>query len=146
MASASYSFDARDVSITWGEVIIDGTGDGNFVTIAYNTDNVTLHKGAQGHMTAVLSSDDSGRVTVVLSQSSPTNDRLSGFAALQRRAGVGLIKKPIQIKHINGTTIAIGAEAWIVKAPDTVFGAEHQNREWMFEIPHLELFIGGSTR
>lgn len=142
---ATQSYDARDIVITWGEVELTGSGDGDFVTIAYNTDNVTLHKGAQGYMTAVISSDDSGRVTWVGTQSTPTNDRLSAFAAQQRRAGVGLIKKPIQVKHVNGTTLASGAEAWIVKAPDTVFGADHKNREWMFEIPHLELFIGSTN-
>lgn len=142
----SKTYDARDVIITWGEIILDGAGDGDTVTVAYNEDNVKLTAGSQGFMVATVSANNSGKVTWNASQASPVNDRLSAVAALQRRKGVGLIKKPIMVKHINGTTLAIGPEAWIVKVPDAAFGAELKNRDWMFECPQLEVFLGGSTR
>src|ERR1043165_8616066 len=126
----SRTWDARDLIITWGAIALEGAGDGDVVTIAYNVDNVTLTAGAQGFMVANVSANNSGRITWSASEATPTNDRLSAIAALQRRKGAGLIKFPIMVKHTNGTTLAIGAEAWIVKSPDAPFGAEHQNREW----------------
>lgn len=139
------SYDARDIIITWGEISLEGAGDGDIVTIAYNADNVTLTAGAQGFMVATVSANNSGRVTWSASQATPVNDRLSVIAALQRRKGIGLIKKTMQVRHTNGTTLARGL-AWIVKVPDTAFGDEHQNRSWMFELPNMELFVGGSLR
>ncbi len=146
MAQTTKSYDARDVILTWGEIELDGAGDGTFVTLTYDEDAVTKHTGAQGHVTAVVNPNDGGAVTWVASQSSTANDRLSAIAALQRRKGVGLIKKPFMLKHRNGTTLAIGPETWIKKEPEVGFGEEHSNREWAFDIAHLVMFVGGSTR
>lgn len=147
MANETRSWDARDLSVSWGEIdLTDGVSDGSFVKLTYDVDHVTKHKGAQGHVTVLISADDGGSLTITLSQSSPTNDRLSAIAAAQRRKGVGLIRKPLLLKHINGTTLAVGPEAWIKKTPDTEFSDVHSNREWVLDIAHLNLFVGGSTR
>lgn len=140
------SYDARDVVITWGELELEGAAPGTFVTVTYNEDAVTLTAGAQGFMVATINANDSGAMTWTASQAAPVNDRLSAYAALQRTRGVGLIKKPLFLKHRNGTSIAVGPEAWIMKEPEAPFADEHQNREWSFTIPHLTLHIGGSTR
>ncbi len=146
MSLETKQYDARDVIITWGEIELEGPAPGTFVTIAYDEDAVVKTTGAQGFVVATVKANDGGSVTWTASQASPVNDRLSAIAALQRRKGVGLIKKPIFVKHVNGTTLAMGPEAWIKKVPDAAFGDEHESREWMFDIAHLEAFIGGSTR
>jgi hypothetical protein len=140
------SYDARDVVITWGEIELEGPAPGTFVTIVYDADAVTKTRGAQNFVVAIVTGNDGGSVTWTASQASPTNDRLSAIAALQRQKGVGLVKKPLQVKHVNGTTLAIGPEAWIKKVPDSAFGEEHESREWLFDVAHLNLFVGGSTR
>ncbi len=146
MSLETKSYDARDVIITWGEIELEGPAAGSFVTIAYDTDMATKTTGAQGFVVVTLSAADGGMVKWTASQASPTNDRLSAVAVLQRRKGVGLIKKPIQVKHVNGTTLALGPEAWIKKTPDATFAAEAESREWEFDVAHLQAFIGGSTR
>lgn len=146
MALETKAYDARDVIITWGEIELEGAAPGTVVTIAYDTEAVKKTVGAQGFVVATVMANDGGSVTWVASQASPTNDRLSAVAALQRRRGVGLIKKPILVKHVNGTTLALGPEAWIMKVPDAAFGEEHQDREWKFDVAHLNAFIGGSSR
>ncbi len=146
MALETKTYDARDVIIVWGEIELEGPAPGSFVTIAYDNDMVTKTTGAQGFVVATISAADGGSIKWTASQASPTNDRLSAVAALQRRKGVGLIKKPILVKHTNGTTLALGPEAWIKKSPDAAFGDSLEPREWDFDIPHLQAFIGGSTR
>lgn len=146
MALESKQLDPRDLIVTWGEIILDGFADGTFVTITYDNEAVVKTQGSQGFTVAMVSARDGGKITCVLSQASPINDRLSAIAALQRRKGVGLIKKPLVVTHKNGTTLAIGAEAWIMKVPDSPFADTHQNRDWAFDIAHLDAFIGGATR
>ncbi len=146
MAMESKQLDARDYIVTWGEIILDGFADGTIITIAYDTEAVVKTQGAQGFTVAMVSAKDGGKITVVLSQASPINDRLSAIAALQRRKGIGLIKKPIVVAHKNGTTLAVGAEAWIMKVPDAPLADTHQNRDWAFDVAHLDAFIGGATR
>lgn len=140
------SWDVRDLSITWGEIELEGAGPGTILTVAYAADAVVMTRGAQNFVVAVITGNDMGTVTWVASQASATNDRLSAIAALQRRKGVGLIKKPIFVKHTNGTTLVLGPEAFIQKVPDAPFGEEHNTREWVFGVPHLEVFLGGSSR
>ena len=139
------SYDARDVIVTWGELELEGPGEDTVVTIAYDEDAVTKTTGAQGFVVATINAAQGGMITWVASQASPTNDRLSAIAALQRRRGVGLQKRPILVKHVNGTTLATGT-AWIKKVPDAQFAKAHQTREWVFDVDRLEAFIGGSTR
>lgn len=140
------SYDARDVVITWGEIELEGAAPGTIVTIAYDADMATKTRGAQNFVVVTITGNDGGSVKWVASQASPTNDRLSAIALLQMQPGIGLIKKPIQVKHVNGTTLAIGPEAWIKKIPEAQFAEEHQDREWEFDIAHMKAFIGGSTR
>lgn len=146
MAEQTKAYDARDVVVTWGEIELDGAAPDSFVNVMYDEDAVKKTTGAQGFVCATVNANDGGALTWTASQASVCNDRLSAIAALQRQKGVGLIKKPLFLKHRNGTTIAIGPEAWIKKEPESPFGAEHQNREWAFDIAHLTLFLGGSTR
>ncbi len=146
MTVETKSYDARDIIITWGEVELEGATDGTFVVIEYDEDAVKKHTGAQGDVTVTISANDGGSVTWTGNQGTPTHDRLSAIAALQRKKGVGLIKKPILVKHTNGNTLVVGPEAWIKKVPKTEFGAEHNPREWIFDIAHLNLFVGSSNR
>lgn len=146
MAEETLQYDARDVIVTWGEIELEGAAPGTFVVIKYDAEAVKKTRGAQNFVVAVVTGDDGGSVTWTASQASPVNDRLSAVAAIQRRKGVGLQKKPLMVKHTNGTTLAIAPEAWIKKVPDAGFGDDHETREWEFDCAHLDAFIGGSTR
>ncbi len=146
MAEQTLSFDARDVVVSWGEIELQGAAPGTFVTVVYDDAQVKKTRGAQNFVIAVVTGNDGAKLTWTASQASPVNDRLSQIALLQLQPGVGLIKKPIFLKHINGTTLAVGPEAWIEKIPDSPFAEDHQNREWAFDVAHMRLFVGGSTR
>lgn len=146
MTVETLTYDCRDVNIIWGALELEAPADGTFVTIDYDEDAVKKTAGAQGHVTATINANDGGSVTWVATQGTPTNDRLSAAAALQRKKdGPGLIKAPIIVKHVNGTTICTGM-AWIKKVAKAEFAAEATSREWVFDIDHLVMFVGGSTR
>lgn len=139
-------YDPRDIIVTWGEIILQGFSDGTFVNVKYDEAAVTKHVGAQGAVTATISANRGGKATFTLGQASSSNNPLSAYASLQRRPGVGLQKKPLLVKHINGTTLVSGPETWIETEPEIQFGAEHLPREWVFDIAELDTIIGGSVR
>lgn len=139
-------FDLRDVTVTWGEHIVDGASDGDFINLKYDNDAVTEHEGGQGDVTVMVSASRKGTATISLGQGSTSNDKFSAAAALQRQRGVGLIKKPLTVTHKNGTTVGFAPEAWIRVLPEGAFGDSHKGREWVLGCAKLELFIGGSLR
>ena len=139
-------YDPRDVIVTWGPILFRGFSDGTFVTIEYDEDATTKHVGAKGDVTVTVSANRSGMGTVTLGQASPVNDQLSAILAIQRQPGAGLQKYPFMMKHVNGTTLASSAEAWIKKSPNGEFGDDHSPREWPFDFADLEMSVGGSVR
>ncbi len=139
-------FDLRDVIVTWGEHIIDGAGEGSFIKISYDEDATIEKVGGQGDVTVQVSANQKATATINLGQASSSNDKLSAAAALQRRPGIGLVKKPLTVRHINGTTLAFAAEAWIRKEAEIDFGDDLGDREWPLGLAKLEVFVGGSLR
>lgn len=141
-----YQYDPRNIVCTWGPHIVDGFSDGEFISAEMSADAVSMHNGATGAVTAIVSANESGEVTVTLSQTSPSNDFLSAAAAAQRRKGNGIVKYPLQIKDLGGTTLFLSEEAMIKKEPKTGFGEEHTPREWVFLCAKMKPIIGGSLR
>ena len=88
---------------------------------------------------------DAGKVTVILLQSSPSNDYLSARAAEDELTGIAYGE--ISLKNLNGATIvAGGSDAWIRKPAQIEYGAEVSNREWVFQVADLDLNVAGEVR
>jgi hypothetical protein len=135
-------YDPSNVCIIYAGAIISGYDDGTFVTIERNNDMWALKMGADGIGTRAKSSDKSGRVTVTLMQSSPSNDTLSGLAIADELSGAGAA--PLLVRDGSGRTLATALTAWVVKLPAAEFGKEVGNRAWVFETDSLALFVGGN--
>lgn len=144
MANA-FQFDLADVILTWGSFMIDGAGDGNFISIAYDNPRVVEHEGGHGDVTILLTKSKKGTATIVLGQASPANAIFSAALATQQNGG-GLIKRPLTLTHKHGTSKAFARTAYLRDTPELAFGMEHNNREWELGLADLELFIGGSLR
>jgi hypothetical protein len=129
------------VIVTWNGVPIVGFQDGSMVEVEYNQDAFSLHVGTQGDYLRVMSCDHSGKLTVHLMQSSPTNDALSTFANLDRT--LGSVVGPFTITDLNGTTTVISPQTWIMKMPKVEFGKEATGRDWVFESGNIVENVGG---
>lgn len=138
-------YDPRDVVITWGEIDCIDPGDDTFVTVARAEDGIAPFVGPHGNVVIAINPNRSGTITWTASQNSPTNDRLSAQLELQETPGNGLVVKPLQVKHNNGTTIC-GGDAVLQKVADASFAKEHSPREWVWFVPDMNQFIGGSLR
>lgn len=136
------TFDPKSVVITIGGVPMSGFADGTFLEITSDTQQFTKVVGADGYTTRVKSNNYGGVMTLTLSQSSPSNDVLSGFLALDRTANAGVV--PILIKDMSGSTIIFSGTGWIQQFPDVTFGNEINNRAWALDLADIDILIGGN--
>lgn len=134
-------YDPKKVLVIIGGAIMSGFSDGGLVTVARNEDAWTLQVGTDGEGTRSKTNNKSGRITVPLMQSSPSNDVLSALAIADELSNGGVV--PILIKDSNGTTVCGAKAAWIVKIPDAEYGREAGPREWILESHEIDIFLGG---
>lgn len=136
------TFDPKSVIVTIGGVPMSGYADGTFLEITADTQQFTKIVGADGFTTRVKSNNYGGVMTLTLSQSSPSNDVLSGFLQLDRASNRGVV--PILIKDMSGTTIIFAGTGWIQQFPDVIFGNEINNRAWILDLAEIDVLIGGN--
>lgn len=122
---------------------ITGFADGTFVKAERNEDAFKIAVGASGEVARARSRNMTGKVTFTIMASHPDNDLLSAASHLDELAGTGVGR--VFIKDVNGTTLVLGANAWIVKPAAVEFGKEVTNREWVVECSYLYLNSGGEN-
>lgn len=137
-----YTYDPKIFSIIVGGKIISGFADGTFIKLERNQQAFQLKMGTDGEGTRAKSNDNSGKITITLMQSSPSNDDLSSFAIADQLANEGVV--PVFIKDGSGRTAASAATAWVQKLPDSEFSNEAQSRAWILETDGLDYFVGGN--
>lgn len=136
------TYDFKQVVVIFNGFQIQGYAEGAEVSIEYNEDMFTLQVGADGPGTRSKSNNESGRVTLPLMQSSPSNDVLSAFADADRLSNAGT--GPLLIKDVSGRSLFTAEQAWIVKKPAANYGNEASAREWILETDVLIASLGGN--
>jgi hypothetical protein len=134
------TYDASTVSVIVGSHIVKGIADGTFVSITRNSDTYTKKIGAAGEVARVKTSDRSGRMTITLAQTSPSNDYFSGLYIADETRNAG--KVPVLVTENGGTSVAKAGEAWIVKPANLEYGNDIINRVWIFELADLVMTVG----
>lgn len=106
------TYDPKKVMVIWGGVALTGFAEGSIVSCEKNEENATHVVGAQGEVTQVINSDNTGTITVSLKSNS------SSLPLLADDAQTNVIK-PIQVIDMNsGAQNAGGSEAWVTKTPN----------------------------
>ncbi len=135
-------YDPKKVIIDFGGLSASGYAKGVFFKIGRNEDGVKLNVGAGGEFVVTRNNNRSGQATLTLQQDSLYNDYLSEKAQLFQDGGGGVA--PFFVKDLHGNTMYHAEKAWVRKVADSEFSDEATNREWMFEFPDLEIFVGGA--
>lgn len=139
---AAKIYNADQVTIVYGPIIITGKGDGTFLSIAYNEDAFTFVPNTDGSGTRSATNNRSAQLTVTVAQSADVNDLLSA-AFLTDQNTPGGVPLPLLVKDQLGTSLYAAATAWVMKLPDSEFAKESGTREWIFETDELVGFVGG---
>jgi len=136
------TYDFKKYKLIMGGVPIQGFADGTGILLERSEDMFSKVSGADGNVSRAKSNDTSGRLTITLKQTSPSNDYLSAIAELDETSNDGVI--PMLLKDFNGTTIATAPAAWCVKKPNTELAKEITNREWAFDLAELLYTVGSN--
>jgi len=140
MSVKSYSPD--EVSVILGGAIVSGFADGESIKVTHNEDAFTLQVGSQGHGTRTKNANKSGRLELVLQQTSEANAILQGFLTQDRNSGNGYF--PMLVKDNSGSDIHTAETMWVVKQPDASYGKEATNRTWILETDVMNSFLAGN--
>jgi hypothetical protein len=136
------TYDPKQVSVLVAGVPIGGFADGTAISVIRSNDSYSKVSGADGVMSRAKSNDISGEVTLTLSQTSPSNDYLSSIQSLDSLSGTGVV--PVLIQDNSGRSKYVSGFAWVRKPPDSEFGKEISNREWVLDCADLSFFTGGN--
>jgi Bacteriophage KPP10, Structural protein ORF10 len=135
------TFDPKKVKVIVLQNPIIGFADGTFAKVERNTPTWSLKVGADGETCRSRSHDKSGRLTLTLMGSSPSNDALAAAAQQDELDGTGI--GPVLIQDLSGTTLCAAANAWVTQPAGVEFGKEVSDREWVIEMDSVEMFPGG---
>lgn len=137
------TYDPKGISMICGGKILSGFGDGTFIVVERNEQTFNLKVGVDGEGTRAKSNNKSGKITITLMQSSPSNDDLSAFAAADELSNSGVF--PCLMKDNNGTTVCAAATAWVQKPANVENAKEVSTRTWVLESDEIDMFVGGNT-
>jgi hypothetical protein len=144
MALSTKLYDPQSVIVVFGDHRIEGFAENSMVTVERNEDTFALKVGVDGEGTRVRSANRSGRVKVVLMQTSESNRVLSGIQVADEKSPIGAGIRPLMTKDAMGHSMHFAKEAWIVKPTAAEYGKEVGEREWEFESADMENFEGGN--
>ena len=136
------TYDPKKVIIVIGGYPMGGFADGEFVNVIRSGDAFSKSVGADGDTTRVKSNDKSGEMTLTLSQTSPSNDVLSGISRADELGNAGVV--PVKVKDLSGRSEFVSAFAWIRKIADSPNGKEISNIEWVLDLTDVTSFVGGN--
>ncbi len=136
------TYDPKKVTLILGAKIISGFGDGTMITAERNEQAYMLKVGSSGEGTRAKNANKSGKVTVTLMQSSPSNDDISAIAAADELTGAGVV--PLLLKDASGRTIISALSSWVQKYSNSEFAKEVTTRQWVIETDELLVFVGGN--
>lgn len=136
------AYDPKKVPFSWGTIVATQYGKDNLVKVAYNEDQFTYQPSATGRGARSLNGNRSGRFTVTLLATSPTNDLFMAQALADLASGAG--SQPALCKDLQGLAYAHGDSAWCVKIPDLERAKEVGEVEWVFEVDELQISQAGA--
>lgn len=137
------TYDPSQIFVNFRGFLIGGYMDGTFVSVERKEDTWLPFVGVNGETARARNRNKSGTVKVTLMQTSSSNDVLS--AALAQDEATGLATGVLQIKDNLGRMLAGCNDAYLLKPAMVEFGKEIAGREWTFECPSLDVFVGGNA-
>lgn len=130
-----YAYDPKKVRLYLMGQRVTGFAADTKIVVSRNEDNIYPHVGVDGEMSAALSRNQSGVMTVSLQNTAAWNAYLSDW---QKQASItGLVFFPVLLEGSQGP--GISTVGWIQKQPDLTYGAEVGQLDW--EIGVLDCWL-----
>jgi hypothetical protein len=137
-------FNADEVTVSFAGLTLQGFGDGEFVRIENDTEAFTDVIGTDGEVTRSKTNDNRSTVTVILMQTSASNDALSAILERDKSTAGGSGVAALYVRDRQGRALYRSAESWIQKAPDVSLDRSATSREWPIRCANLVRIDGGN--
>lgn len=132
----------KEVTLDVGGHMVEGRADDTFLQIAQASDDWTDYIGTDGEVSRAGTSDDRATITVLLAQTSSSNDVLGALRVADKLTKKGVVA--VFVRDRNGRAVYKADKAWIQKGPDVDFGREIKGRSWILRCAKLERVDGGN--
>ena len=130
----SKTYSPGEVSVIVGGSIMNSW---NSVTVGRNEERNFASVGTQGEVTRTVNVSNLGTITIVLPQSSADNAILSAKEIVNGIESISVIDK-------SGNSIAVMPEGFLTGTPESEFGKELAEREWVYQGDLPVYTIGGN--
>ena len=134
------TYSPRQIALVYGGVLISGYAEDTFSVVEPSSDTFDKSVGASGEVSRVEKADRTGRMTLTLQQTSPSNEVLTGFHLADRQTLSGTL--PFLLKDNNGNTLISAEHAWIMRLPDAGYNQEIGTREWIIDFDEMFALYG----
>jgi hypothetical protein len=136
------TYDAKGCTIILDGIIVMDFADGEFIQVTGMTENFEPVSGADGSENRNNKNITGVDVSIIISQTSSTNDLLSAKHAVDKLNNSG--KGAFLFKDINGASIVSSGQAYIKGYADMSNGNALATRTWMIRCPQAIVFVGGN--
>ena len=126
--------------------IMSGFAEDTFIQVERTVPHATLVNGADGTNLRIVRAVKNCEVTVTLHQSGESNDVLSQLLILDEGSRDGSDCFSITIKDNTGRTVMSSPQAFIGTNPTISFSEGAENRDWVLQAIHMDIFSGGNAR
>jgi hypothetical protein len=137
-------FDPDQVVMSIASIPIQGTAEGDMITVEYEADAFLDVAGTDGEIVRSKNADRRATVTVRLIQSSSTNPALDALHALDMNAPNGAGVGTFLLQDLQGATLLRSEKAWIAAPPSVAMGPTAGPREWKIRCAKLVGTHGGN--
>lgn len=144
MAASFAIYDFDQYVVTLNGIIMEGWADGTALSLVPEADAFNDYVGVDGRVTRTKSMDNRWTATCRLLQTSATNDLLSALLISDTNSPNGAGVGAFILKDIQGSTLFVGAEAWIKRAPDITLERNPTERTWVIRVAQGIVTIAGS--
>jgi len=134
-------FDPNQTSVVAGVSPIQGFAEDSMLSIETEDAKYAINTDVHGRVTRFRQNKNIAKVTLTLTQSSPSNDVLSSFLEADRKSNAGVFN--FMIKDNSGTTLFTSVNAYVEKQATVEFGNDNKNREWTIICINPSNFVGG---
>jgi hypothetical protein len=143
----SYSFKDIAVLVSAPPAIpehqVTGFADGDdVIMIERNTENAKYKVGAGGQMAVAITADRTGKITLKLQQTSPSNKIFNAIHSLQQAGPRKMAPVQIFLQDLSRQDTAVALAGVIEKLPSISRGEGINNQEWVFVCEDVEIFLG----
>ena len=138
---ANKVYDPTQVGVIVGTSPINGFSEDSIITIEMEDPQYVVSTDISGAPTRFKVNKSIAKVTIKLTQMSPSNDLLSSYVELDRVSNAGVF--PLMIKDNNGTSLFTSTAAYVDQVPSMEYASETKDREWVIKATNVTKFIGG---